>query len=95
LYHFDFYRFNSPEEFLDAGLDEYFVDTGWCLVEWPGRAQPYLPSADLHIQLELAGDGRCARLSSVSARGLAWLSALPPSLPDLPDATSCAPLVPD
>jgi tRNA threonylcarbamoyl adenosine modification protein YjeE len=26
LYHFDFYRFESPEEFLDAGLDEYFND---------------------------------------------------------------------
>src|SRR6185369_7401985 len=24
LYHFDFYRFESPEEFLDAGFGEYF-----------------------------------------------------------------------
>src|SRR5690606_12691268 len=23
LYHFDFYRFNTPEEYLEAGLDEY------------------------------------------------------------------------
>jgi len=24
FYHFDFYRFNDAEEYLDAGLDEYF-----------------------------------------------------------------------
>ena len=26
LYHFDFYRFNEPHEFEDAGLGEYFRD---------------------------------------------------------------------
>jgi tRNA threonylcarbamoyladenosine biosynthesis protein TsaE len=30
-YHFDFYRFNFPEEFLDAGLAEYFRDDAVCL----------------------------------------------------------------
>ena len=73
LYHFDFYRFNVPEEFLDAGLDEYFADAGLCLVEWPDRAQPYLPAADLYIRLELDGSGRCARLTAASERGREWL----------------------
>jgi tRNA threonylcarbamoyladenosine biosynthesis protein TsaE len=37
-YHFDFYRFNFPEEFVDAGLGEYFRDDAVCLVEWPQKA---------------------------------------------------------
>jgi tRNA threonylcarbamoyladenosine biosynthesis protein TsaE len=43
FYHFDFYRFNQAEEYLDAGLDEYFSGSGICLVEWPDKAAPYLP----------------------------------------------------
>jgi len=53
LYHFDFYRLNQPEEYLDAGLDEYFSGTGICLVEWPDQAAPYLPPADIHIDLRM------------------------------------------
>jgi tRNA threonylcarbamoyladenosine biosynthesis protein TsaE len=80
LYHFDFYRFSVPEEFLDAGLDEYFADLALCLVEWPERAQPYLPPADLRVQLVLDGAGRRADIQFGSARGRQWLSQLPASL---------------
>jgi tRNA threonylcarbamoyladenosine biosynthesis protein TsaE len=38
-YHFDFYRFNFPEEFVDAGFGEYFRDDAVCLVEWPEKAE--------------------------------------------------------
>ena len=54
FYHFDFYRFNQAEEYLDAGLDEYFSGSGICLVEWPDKAAPYLPAADIRIELRLA-----------------------------------------
>ena len=47
LYHFDFYRFNEPEEFIDAGLDEYFQKKAICLVEWPHKAAGYVPKPDL------------------------------------------------
>jgi tRNA threonylcarbamoyladenosine biosynthesis protein TsaE len=90
LYHFDFYRFNVPEEFLDAGLDEYFADCGICLVEWPDRARPYLPAADLRIRLVHVGSGRQASIEAASERGRQWLRALPVSL----DGNSCAPEVP-
>jgi hypothetical protein len=43
FYHFDFYRFNQAEEYLDAGLDEYFSGSGICLVEWPDKAAPICP----------------------------------------------------
>jgi tRNA threonylcarbamoyladenosine biosynthesis protein TsaE len=69
LYHFDFYRFNQPEEYLDAGLDEYFSGTGVCLVEWPERAAPYVPGPDLDIRLSVEGAGRSARIRPGSQRG--------------------------
>jgi tRNA threonylcarbamoyladenosine biosynthesis protein TsaE len=78
LYHFDFYRFNQPDEYLDAGLDEYFAGDGVCLVEWPERACPYLPAADLHIRLTVEGAGRLACLESGSERGVQCLTSSAP-----------------
>ncbi len=80
FYHFDFYRFNQAEEYLDAGLDEYFSGTGICLVEWPDKAAPYLPAADMQIELrvapDVAGDARIARITAASARGRACLAGV-------------------
>lgn len=67
LYHFDFYRINQPEEYFDAGLDEYFDGKGVCLVEWPERAAPYVPAADLHVSLAVHGEGSVARAAHVEA----------------------------
>ncbi|WP_374326650.1 tRNA (adenosine(37)-N6)-threonylcarbamoyltransferase complex ATPase subunit type 1 TsaE [Azonexus sp.] len=69
LYHFDFYRFESPEEFLDAGFGEYFNEASVCLVEWPDKAAGCVPSSDLRIRLQHAGDGRIAELAANSERG--------------------------
>jgi tRNA threonylcarbamoyladenosine biosynthesis protein TsaE len=69
LYHFDFYRFSQPEEYLDAGLDEYFTGRAVCLVEWPGRAAPYLPAADLRVRLSVCDQGRDATVEAHSDRG--------------------------
>jgi tRNA threonylcarbamoyladenosine biosynthesis protein TsaE len=80
FYHFDFYRFNQAEEYLDAGLDEYFSGSGICLVEWPDKAAPYLPAADMRIELRVAsgagGDGRTARITAAGARGRACLAGV-------------------
>jgi tRNA threonylcarbamoyladenosine biosynthesis protein TsaE len=77
LYHFDFYRFTDPGEFIEAGLDEYFGqrgDTGGaCLVEWPDKADGYLPVPDLRIELAIVGDARGARLSACSDGGRSCL----------------------
>jgi tRNA threonylcarbamoyladenosine biosynthesis protein TsaE len=43
FYHFDFYRFNQAEEYLDAGSTNIFQEAAICLVEWPDKAAPYLP----------------------------------------------------
>ena len=78
-YHFDFYRFNHPEEFDDAGLGEYFRSDSVCLVEWPGKAAGLVPAADLIVALEFPGNdasaGRRITLSAQSDTGAACLSA--------------------
>ena len=80
FYHFDFYRFNQAEEYLDAGLDEYFSEGGICLVEWPDKAAPYLSAADMRIELRVApqagGAGRNASIEAVSARGRTCLAGV-------------------
>jgi len=76
LYHFDFYRLERPEEYLEAGLDEYFHGNAICLVEWPARAGNYLPEADLGIRLSLIGSGRYAEIQALGTRGLECLQWL-------------------
>ncbi|HRP96595.1 MAG TPA: tRNA (adenosine(37)-N6)-threonylcarbamoyltransferase complex ATPase subunit type 1 TsaE [Rhodocyclaceae bacterium] len=69
LYHFDFYRFAVPEEYLEAGLDEYFAGKGVCLVEWPDKASPYVASPDLEIGLTVSGSGRRIEVSPRTEAG--------------------------
>jgi tRNA threonylcarbamoyladenosine biosynthesis protein TsaE len=80
FYHFDFYRFNQAEEYIDAGLDEYFSGDGVCLVEWPDKAAPYLPAADMQIELRVApgvhGDTRVAVITAASDRGRTCLAGV-------------------
>lgn len=78
-YHFDFYRFNEPEEFEDAGLGEYFRDDSVCLVEWPEKAAGHVPQADLALVFRFAADtpesGRIIDLHACSEAGNKCLSA--------------------
>jgi tRNA threonylcarbamoyladenosine biosynthesis protein TsaE len=78
FYHFDFYRFNQAEEYLDAGLDEYFSGSGICLVEWPDKAAPYLPAADMRIELRVAprDGGAHRRIQRQGARGRTCLAGV-------------------
>jgi tRNA threonylcarbamoyladenosine biosynthesis protein TsaE len=69
LYHFDFYRFLDTNEFLDAGLAEYFRGDGVCLVEWPERAGNALPTPDLELTLSYLGTGREIKALAHSAEG--------------------------
>nr|WP_245638646.1 tRNA (adenosine(37)-N6)-threonylcarbamoyltransferase complex ATPase subunit type 1 TsaE [Hydrogenophaga palleronii] len=52
VWHFDFYRFNDPREWEDAGFRELFASPGLKLVEWPERAGDFLPVVDLQIDIQ-------------------------------------------
>jgi tRNA threonylcarbamoyladenosine biosynthesis protein TsaE len=76
LYHFDFYRLASPEEFLDAGLDEYFSGEGVCLVEWPQQAAPYLAAPDVLITLKAHNSGRQVAIRAGTEAGQTCVNQL-------------------
>ena len=47
LWHFDFYRFNDPLEWEEAGFRDIFASKGIKLAEWPEKAAVALPLADI------------------------------------------------
>ena len=56
VWHFDFYRFNDPREWEEAGFRDIFASPGLKLVEWPDKAGEYLPPADLILAIEVQDD---------------------------------------
>jgi tRNA threonylcarbamoyladenosine biosynthesis protein TsaE len=78
FYHFDFYRFSDPREWLDAGFRDLLRDDSVVLIEWPEKAAGLLPPPDLHISLAYAGQGRDAALTAHTDRGQLWLNAIVP-----------------
>jgi len=76
LYHFDFYRLQRPDEWVDAGFRDYFSSGAVCLVEWPDKAGAQLPAADMTIDLATAGDARKATLSADTEAGINCLRRL-------------------
>ncbi|MBA3252798.1 MAG: tRNA (adenosine(37)-N6)-threonylcarbamoyltransferase complex ATPase subunit type 1 TsaE [Burkholderiaceae bacterium] len=75
FYHFDFYRLKDPAEFGNAGFRDLFGPGRICVVEWPERAGPRLPTANISITLTVDGDGRMASISTTSELGEACLSS--------------------
>ncbi|WP_233259695.1 tRNA (adenosine(37)-N6)-threonylcarbamoyltransferase complex ATPase subunit type 1 TsaE [Ramlibacter sp. WS9] len=56
IWHFDFFRFNDPREWEDAGFRDIFAGDGLKLAEWPEKAEGLLPRADLVIRIEMQSD---------------------------------------
>ncbi len=56
IWHFDFFRFNDPREWEDAGFRDIFAGPGLKLAEWPEKAAELLPRADLVVRIEAQTD---------------------------------------
>ncbi|HEV8520671.1 MAG TPA: tRNA (adenosine(37)-N6)-threonylcarbamoyltransferase complex ATPase subunit type 1 TsaE [Burkholderiales bacterium] len=69
LYHFDFYRFTRSDEWVDAGLREYFNSESVCLIEWPEKAGGELPAPDLRIEIDIDGSGRSVTIMANTEAG--------------------------
>lgn len=75
IWHFDFYRFNDPREWEEAGFRDIFAATGLKLVEWPEKAGPHLPQPDLLLRLEvLPDDSRAVTLTAHTPTGAELLA---------------------
>ena len=76
LHHFDFYRFEDPHEWIDAGFRDAFDGNNVWLVEWPEKAGDQLPPADLTIRLEHSDAGRQATITGQTDAGKQCLDQL-------------------
>jgi len=56
VWHFDFFRFNDPREWEDAGFRDIFAGPGLKVAEWPEKAAGLLPQADLVVRIEAQAD---------------------------------------
>ena len=73
-WHFDFYRFDDPQEWEDAGFRDVFASPGLKVAEWPEKADELLPPADLRIHIEIgAGEQREVRFEAGSQLGMELL----------------------
>ena len=74
IWHFDFYRFDDPREWEDAGFRDLFAAPGLKLCEWPEKAAGMLPVPDLSVQIDAVDDDRRhVRLDAFTPRGVALL----------------------
>ena len=75
--HFDFYRFDDPQEWEDAGLRDLFGAPGLKLVEWAEKAAPLLPVPDLRVTITPHdGTNRGVRYDAMTPIGLQLLDNL-------------------
>lgn len=70
LYHMDFYRLNSSDDVISAGLDEYFYLEGVTVIEWFQNALDIIPENHLHIEL-ITIDEKSRKITCTS-NGDAW-----------------------
>jgi tRNA threonylcarbamoyladenosine biosynthesis protein TsaE len=74
-WHFDFYRFDDPQEWEDAGFRDVFAAPGLKLAEWPEKAEGLLPRADLRIVIAIdANDTRQVQMAALTPLGVELLA---------------------
>lgn len=75
FYHFDFYRFSDPSEWLSTGFRDAFNPETLCVVEWPEKAAGLLSPPDISLNLTYTDAGRAALLEACSPAGEEWLAS--------------------
>jgi tRNA threonylcarbamoyladenosine biosynthesis protein TsaE len=74
VWHFDFFRFDDPQEWEDAGFRDVYASRGLKIAEWPEKAAGLLPAPDLSVEITIGDDDRReAAFRAHSARGLELL----------------------
>lgn len=59
LYHLDLYRLSGAPELESFGYEQFLAPVdGITVIEWPERAEGWLPDAYLLVQIEIAGPER-------------------------------------
>jgi tRNA threonylcarbamoyladenosine biosynthesis protein TsaE len=50
LYHFDAYRVQNPDEFVELGFEDYVHGDGITCIEWADRVSDLLPPDTIHLR---------------------------------------------
>ena len=66
IYHFDLYRIDSLNEFLEAGFDEYLNSGSLVLIEWPEIILPLIQNRACFLNIDYEGHNK--RKLSLSQR---------------------------
>lgn len=66
VYHFDFYRLNSPLELEGMGIRDYFTPHTCCIVEWPEKGAGICPLADIEITIDITSHPSQRQVSMVA-----------------------------
>jgi tRNA threonylcarbamoyladenosine biosynthesis protein TsaE len=54
LYHLDLYRLGDADELFELGFNDYLSGSGVIVIEWPEKAEAFLPSRNLiKIRIEI------------------------------------------
>ncbi len=69
IYHFDLYRFSTPDQWFDAGFDDTLAGPGLMLLEWPEKALGALARPDLAVRVDVTGRGDERRLVVIAGSG--------------------------
>lgn len=76
IFHFDVYRLENPDDFLNIGGDEYFSN-GICIIEWGEKISDFLPKN--YIQISFKRDfnnDNNTRILNIVAHGLKYENIL-------------------
>lgn len=76
IFHLDLYRIADPAELEFVGVRDLLDGESILLVEWPEQGSSALPSPDLVIELEHAGNARHCRVQANSEAGNRILAQL-------------------
>lgn len=58
VYHFDTYRLEGSEDFINSGLEEYLYKGGVSIIEWSDIISDILPQGTIHISIYGTGNKR-------------------------------------
>jgi len=57
LYHIDLYRLKDESELINLGCEEYFESGHPCFIEWPEKAESWLPEQTVRVSISIEADG--------------------------------------
>ncbi|MFC2604503.1 MAG: tRNA (adenosine(37)-N6)-threonylcarbamoyltransferase complex ATPase subunit type 1 TsaE [Bacteroidota bacterium] len=57
VYHFDCYRFDTLEDALNIGIEEYFDSGCLCFIEWAEKIKDILPTDTIAVNIVAKEDG--------------------------------------